>query len=422
MSAVDNNQGPLSRYLMLDLTHMLSGPYGTMLLTDLGMQTIKIEPPGKGEGTRNLLANDADYSRAGMGAYFITTNRNKKSVSVDLKSPEGLQIFYDLVRKADVVFDNFSPKVMERLKISHSCLSAINPRIVTCSVTGFGQTGPACDRPAFDMVAQGMGGGMSITGKPEHGPMRAGIPVGDLGGGVFGVIGVLTALHEREVTGVGRHVDISMLDCQFSMLNYMATMYLMSGKQPRQEGNGHFVHVPYNTFKTRTLHIIIAIIFDSFWPKLLRVLNLSHLDTETFREQPGRLANRDYIETEIEKVLETRDADYWLERLNTQKIPCAPVNQFEHAASDPQIRARDMVVDVPLHDGSSVQAPGNPVKIVGSDASTLQPPPRLGQHTAEVLSEYLEMAPEKLEAMEDRGIIQTNSPAKTEATDSVENV
>ena len=197
---------PLSHLVMLDLTHMLAGPYGTMVLADLGVRTIKIEPPGRGEMTRRLLA-DSEYAIDGMSPYVMTLTRNKESVALDLKSEEGLKLFYRLVEKADIVIDNFSPGVTERLKIDREHLAPVNPRIVTCSITGFGNTGPGRNRTAFDMVAQGMGGGMSITGAPESGPMRAGIPIGDLGGGMFGVIGILTALMERDRVIERGHVD-----------------------------------------------------------------------------------------------------------------------------------------------------------------------------------------------------------------------
>ena len=254
----------LSDVVMLDLTHMLSGPYGAMILTDLGVQAIKIEPPGRGEGTRSLQAKDPKNSLKGMGSYYLTLNRSKKSVCIDLKSEAGLKVFYELVKKADIVFDNFSAGVTTRLKIDHETLSKINPRIITCTVTGFGETGPDNKRPSFDMVAQATGGGMSITGTPEAGPMRAGIPHGDLGGGIFGAIGTLAALHQREQTGRGQHVDVGMTDVQISMLNYMATMYFLSGEVPYGIGNSHFVHVPYDSFETKTRHIILAIITDNF--------------------------------------------------------------------------------------------------------------------------------------------------------------
>ncbi len=221
----------LSGIRILDLTHMLSGPYGGMILADLGAETIKIEPL-HGEGTRKLLASDPSNSLGGMGAYFITLNRNKKSVAIDLKNQDGLALFYQLVEKADIVLSNFGAGVAERLKIGFETLSTVNPRIITCTISGFGSDGPNCQRPAFDQVAQATGGGMSITGTDPAHPVRAGIPIGDLGGGMFGVMGLLAALYERERSGSGQHVDISMLDCQISMLNYMATMHFLSGEDP----------------------------------------------------------------------------------------------------------------------------------------------------------------------------------------------
>ena len=212
---------------VLDLTHMLSGPYGSMILADLGAETIKVEPC-YGEGTRKLLATDPKNSLDGMGAYYITLNRNKKSVAMDLKTPEGLALFKDLVANVDIVISNFGAGVPERLGIDYVSLAEVNPRIITCTVSGFGSDGPGSKRPAFDQVAQAMGGGMSITGPDPQHMVRAGIPIGDLGGGMFGVMGILAALYEREHSGMGQHVDISMLDCQISMLNYMATMHFLS--------------------------------------------------------------------------------------------------------------------------------------------------------------------------------------------------
>ena len=372
---------------MLDLTHMLAGPYGAMLLADLGAETIKVEPPGKGEGTRGLLAGDPANSFKGMGAYFLTLNRNKRSVCLDLKSPRGLELFYRLVERADVVFDNFSFGVTRRLKIDHDALAAVNPRIITCSVTGFGETGPDPQRPAFDQVIQGMGGGMSITGYPDGGPLRAGIPIGDLGGGLFGAIGVLAALAARERTGRGQHVDISMLDCQISLLNYMATMYFLSGVNPEPLGNGHFVHVPYNTFRTQTQHIIIAVVFDSFWESFLEVIDVPALRDPKYKTQPGRYADRVRINAIIEETLAAQPAEHWLAALQAKRIPCAPVNNFEQALNDTQIRHRHMVVNVSHPQGGEVPMPGNPVKLSETYEDTYTAPPLLGQHTDEVLTE-----------------------------------
>lgn len=395
---------PLDNVIILDFTHMLSGPYGTMLLADLGARTIKIEPVKTGEGTRKLLAKDPDHSIEGMGAYFLTLARNKQSVAVDLKTEEGRALVYDLVRKADIVVDNYSRGVTGRLGIDHETLSAINPRIITCSVTGFGETGPNPDRPAFDLVAQGIGGGMSLTGEAGGTPLRAGIPIGDLGGGLFAAIGILAALNQRNLTGQGQHIDISMLDCQLSMLNYMATMQSLSGREPGRSGNGHFVHVPYNTYRTRTRHVILAVITDQFWQRLVDILDAPDLRKEVYLTQPGRWADRDFINARLQEILETESCEHWLARFGNQ-IPCAPVNDIAHAMADEQIRGRGMVVEVAHPSGRRVEMPGNPVKMSGMTEEVYTPPPLLGTHTDEVLDELLGLGAEARGALRARGII-----------------
>jgi crotonobetainyl-CoA:carnitine CoA-transferase CaiB-like acyl-CoA transferase len=371
---------------LLDLTHMLSGPYAGMILADLGAETIKIEPPGEGEGTRRLLAKDPKNSLHGMGAYFLTLNRNKKSITLNLKSEQGLALFYELVGTADIVLDNFSVGVTERLQISHRYLAGINPRIITCTITGFGETGPDNGRPAFDMVAQAMGGGMSITGQPEGAPTRAGIPIGDLGGGLMGVIGVLAALQARQQTGRGQHVDISMLDAQISLLNYMATMYLLSGEIPGKLGNAHFVHVPYNTFPCQDGYIIIAVITDNFWVNLMQLVDLPELDTAENKGQPGRWQNQAIINQRLGELFQTNTQAYWLQKLSAARIPCAPVNNFAQALTDVQIVARDMVIEVPHSQGGVARMPGNPIKLSETHEETYTSPPLLGEHTDEVLA------------------------------------
>lgn len=380
---------PLNGTIVLDLTHMLSGPYGTMLLSDLGARTIKVEPPGQGEGTRALLAGDPEYSRDGMGAYFLTLNRGKESVCIDLKSEQGREVFLDLVRQADVVFDNFSVGVPARLGIDHAALSKVNPRIITCSVTGFGETGPDIHRPAFDQVVQAMGGGMYITGEPDATPLRSGIPIGDLGGGLFGAMGVLAALAAREKTGRGQHVDISMLDAQISMLNYMATMYLMSGNVPGRIGNSHFVHVPYNAYRTRDGHIIVACIGDAFFERFLTVIDRPELRKPEYLRQPARLADKAHIDAVINEAFAEQSSAYWLGKLRAARVPCGPVNDFAQALADPQVVARDMVVEVPLPSGGAVRMPGNPIKLSDTAPAACTAPPRLGEHTASVLAELL---------------------------------
>lgn len=380
---------PLEGITVIDLTHMLSGPYGTMMLSDLGARTIKVEPPGRGEGTRELLATSPEYSRDGMGAYFLTLNRRKESVCIDLKSEQGREVFYDLVRKADVVFDNFGAGVPKRLGIDHDTLAKINSRIISCSVTGFGETGPDTQRPAFDQVVQAMGGGMSITGLPDQPPVRSGIPIGDLGGGIFGAMGVLAALQARERSGRGQHIDVSMLDAQISLLNYMATMYLMSGEVPGRIGNAHFVHVPYNTFHTQNGYIIIACIGDAFFERFLKVVPHPELMKPEYLRQPARFAARERIDAIINEELSKNTSEHWLGVLREARIPCGPVNDFSQALSDPQVVARNMVIEVPLHTGETVRMPGNPMKFSDSQDPAPAQPPRLGEHTDYVLGELL---------------------------------
>lgn len=396
---------PLSDVVVLDFTHMLSGPYCTMLLADLGAQTIKIEPPGTGEGTRKLLAQDPEHSVEGMGAYFLTLARNKQSICIDMKSEEGRRLFQRLAAHADVVVENFSPGVARRIGIDHATLSAINPRIITCSISGFGNSGPATDRPAFDMVAQGIGGGMSLTGEADGRPLRAGIPIGDLGGGMFGAIGILAALHARAATGRGQHVDVSMLDAQISMLNYMATMFLLSGRSPGRAGNGHFVHVPYDTFRTRTRDLIIAVITDNFWAELAQMIGDPDLMQERFAGQPGRFAERDFINGRLQAHFLKESCEHWLEKLAARRIPCAPVNDLAHALSDEQVRGRDMVVSIELPSGRRVEMPGNPVKLSESRDERYDPPPTLGRDTEPVLKRLGGLSDAEIAELRRRGII-----------------
>ncbi len=396
---------PLECVRVLDLTHMLSGPYGAMILADLGADTIKVEPL-MGEGTRKLLATDPRHSVDGMGAYFITLNRNKRSVCIDLKSERGLQLFYDLAKEADVVINNFSAGVPQRLKIDYDSLRKVNPRIVTCSVTGFGSNGPNYQRPAFDQVAQATGGGMSITGKDPDNPVRAGIPIGDLGGGMFAVMGILAALMERDRSGEGQDVDISMLDCQISLLNYMATMHFLSGEDPTPIGNSHFVHVPYNSYSTRDGHLVVAVITDNFWQNIKEVVQCPEFEQEKYDRQPARLADKEMIDRVLGEAFSSNTTQYWLDRLNERRIPCARVNKFSQALNDEQVRHRNMVVELQHPAGKHTFGPGNPIKLSRTDEESFTEAPMLGQHTATVLKDILHLADGDIEALRRDGVIQ----------------
>lgn len=395
---------PLAGLRILDLTHMLSGPYAGMILADLGAETIKVEPL-QGEGTRGLLATDPDNSLHGMGAYFLTLNRNKKSVAIDLKSMAGMDVFRQLVAVSDIVLSNFAAGVPERLGLDYDTLSRVNPRIITCTVTGYGSTGPGAHRPAFDQVAQAAGGGMSITGPDREHPVRAGIPIGDLGGGMFGVMGVLAALYERERSGHGQHVDIAMVDCQVAMLNYMATMHFLSGQDPYPIGNAHFVHVPYDTFRCADGFIVIAVITDNFWQNLKKVVACPEFDDPAFDGQPGRWAGREFINRQLKAILGQHSCAHWLALLEAERIPCAPVNSFSQALSDPQVLHRNMVIDLYHPDGSSTRGPGNPIKLSRNNEESFSPAPLLGSDTDSVMAELLGMTAADIAALKAQGVI-----------------
>ena len=379
---------PLEGIKVLDLTHMLAGPYAGMVLADLGADVVKVEPLGTGEMTRGLLSDDPNNSFKGFGAYFLTLNRNKKSVSLDLKDAQGLDVFYDLVKSTDVVLNNFSAGVVKKLKIDFDHLSKINSKIITCSITGFGETGKHSSRPAYDQIVQAYSGGMSITGADASTPTRAGIPIGDLGSGLFSVIGMLSALLSREKTGKGQHLDLSLLDVQISLLTYMATMQTLSGVNPEPIGNAHFVHVPYNSFTTKDGFVVIAVITDAFWQGLLNIVDVDNLRKEEFKSSTGRLQNQKFIESELNKKLSTETSEHWINALNSAKVPCAPINSFSQALSDEQVIHRNMVVEVEHPDGGKVKMPGNPIKLSYTDEDSFSPPPHLGQHTKETLIEW----------------------------------
>ena len=398
---------PLEGIKVLDLTHMLAGPYAGMVLADLGADVVKVEPLGTGEMTRGLLSDDPNNSFKGFGAYFLTLNRNKKSVSLDLKDAQGLDVFYDLVKSTDVVLNNFSAGVVKKLKIDYDHLSKINSKIITCSITGFGETGKHSSRPAYDQIVQAYSGGMSITGADASTPTRAGIPIGDLGSGLFSVIGMLSALLSREKTGKGQHLDLSLLDVQISLLTYMATMQTLSGVNPEPIGNAHFVHVPYNSFTTQNGFVVIAVITDAFWQGLLNIVDVDNLRKEEFKSSTGRLQNQKFIESELNKKLSTETSEHWINALNSVKVPCAPINSFSQALSDEQVIHRNMVVEVEHPDGGKVKMPGNPIKLSYTDEDSFSPPPHLGQHTKETLIEWCNYSESEIEELIKKKVIAT---------------
>ncbi|NND45421.1 MAG: CoA transferase [Xanthomonadales bacterium] len=390
---------------VLDLTHMLSGPFGAMLLADLGAETIKVEPL-EGEGTRRWCERDPELSIDGMGVYFMTLNRNKHSISVDLKSPDGQALFQDLVRCSDVVISNFGPGVAQRLGVDAASLRAVNPRIVSCSISGYGSDGPAFDRASFDLVAQAASGMMSVTGENADRPLRTGTPIADIGGGLYAALGILAALVERDRSGEGQHVDISMLDCQLSLLSYLVSMAGFTGRDPAPMGNAHSVHVPYNSYRTADGFIVIAVLTDRFWQNLKEALACDELDRPEFDTQPGRVAARELIDAHIGKLLATRPSAHWLDRLAAHRVPAGPVNTITQAMEDPQVVHRNMIVDLAHPNGETRKGPGNPVKLSRSGGEAFAPAPELGTDTERILAEVLGLNADQVDGLKQKGVVR----------------
>jgi len=366
---------------------MLAGPYTTMILADLGAEVVKIEQPKTGDITRNLLKDDPKYSLDGIGAYHLTLGRNKKSVELDLKSEEGLKLFKELAEVADVVVDNFSQGVTKRLGIDHQSLKAVNPKIITCSISGFGDT--EVNRPAYDNLIQGYAGAMSITGTDKENPVKSGIPIADLGAGLYAVIGILSAIQSREKNDSGEHVDISMLDTQVSLLTYMATMHFLSGENPEPIGNQHMNHVPFNSYRTSDGFIQIGVVAEDFWPSLIEALDLKQLDTEENKVRSGRLKNREHIDQAVQEVFITNTTEHWLKTLQEHRVPCGPINTLSETFQDADLLKRNMIIEVLQDSGASVKMPGNPVKISNHDEE-FRRSPKLGEHTSEIFKDWLD--------------------------------
>ena len=366
---------------------MLAGPYTTMILADLGAEVVKIEQPKTGDITRNLLKDDPKYSLDGIGAYHLTLGRNKKSVELDLKSEKGLKLFKELAEVADVVVDNFSQGVTKRLGIDHQSLKEVNPKIITCSISGFGDT--EVNRPAYDNLIQGYAGAMSITGTDKENPVKSGIPIADLGAGLYAVIGILSAIQSREKNDTGEHVDISMLDTQVSLLTYMATMHFLSGENPEPIGNQHMNHVPFNSYRTSDGFIQIGVVAEDFWPSLIKALDLRQLDTEENKVRSGRLKNREHIDQAVQEVFITKTTEHWLKTLQEHRVPCGPINTLSETFQDADLLKRNMIVEVLQESGASVKMPGNPVKISNHDEE-FRRSPKLGEHTSKIFKDWLD--------------------------------
>ena len=386
---------------VVDLTMIVSGPYAAAILGDLGADVIKVEPPG-GENARRFGGGDPALMMGSLTPHIMNLQRNKRGVVVDLRSAGGKEVFADLVRWADVVIDNYRPGVTERLGADYASLRALNPRVIACSITGFGLTGPGRDRAALDATVQAYAGVMGMTGDPEGSPVRAGPLYGDLCAGMAGALGVLAALAARERTGEGQHVDISMLDVQMSLINYHAVMHLMSGIPTPRTGNEMMLHVPYNAYRASDGWLFIAVGVDAHWRALVEAVNApdagmqgaaraaaESLADGAFTDRAGRIANRERINAALKAVIAADTRDRWVARLSAAGIAVAPVNTLDEAVRDPQVRERAMIVEVEHPEGGMYEATGNPFKLSAAPEERFTPPPTLGQHTEEVLRSVL---------------------------------
>ncbi len=397
--------GPLSHIRVLDLTEFLAGPYGTQILGDLGAEIIKIESV-HGDSSRSVPPNFV----AGSSTYFACINRNKKSIVIDLKSPEGVEIVRDLARKCDVLFENRRPGVLARMGLSYEDIAKQNPGIVWCSVSGFGQDGPDRDHAAYDMIVQAMSGGMSLTGEKGGRPVRAGVPIGDLAAGMYGVIGVLAALTKRAQTGLGDYIDVAMLDVQVSFLNYQAANYLHSGKVPGPQGREHDSLPTYRCFEARDgVELAITANTEKMWQDMCRVLGVPHLiDDPRFLTVPDRNRHRAELIALLEAAFKTKDADEWVKLLRAEGVPVGPVNTIDRALAEPQIAHRGMVLELKGHDHDQrVRVAGDPIKMKRSRRKAHRFPPRLAQDTLDVLTNTLGYSAERAEALVRKAVVST---------------
>jgi crotonobetainyl-CoA:carnitine CoA-transferase CaiB-like acyl-CoA transferase len=387
---------------VLDLSHMLAGPYGSMLLADMGADVIKIEAPGGGDPMRVM---GPPFLGGGESAYFLAVNRNKKSVAVNLNEAAGREVFLDLVKAADVVWENFRPGVLARLGCDYGTLSAANPRLVLCSISAYGQDGPYRDWPAFDLALQAMGGGMSLTGEPDSHPVRMGLPMGDLTGGIMGALAVAAALFRRQLSGQGAHIDLSLLDCQASLLTYLAQYFWTDGRVPGPQGSGHESVVPYQALATRDGHVIVAV-FEKFWGGFCRAAGHPEWERDPrFAGNRDRVAHRAALMPLIEAAFASRTTEEWLARLSAEDVPAAPIQSMDRVLADPQLRLRQMVVEMRHPRHGTIPTLGTPVKVDGRMELEVAPPPALGEHTEGVLRELLKYPTERIAELRRMGVI-----------------
>ncbi|MBU7048140.1 MAG: CoA transferase [Theionarchaea archaeon] len=392
---------PLENLKVLDLSRVLAGPYCTMMLADMGADVTKVEQPGTGDDTRAW----GPPFEGGESSYYLSINRNKKSLTLNLKSKEGRDIFYELSKTADVIIENFRPGTTENLGVSYQDICGINDKIVYCSISGFGQNGPYRSYPLYDLILQGMGGLMSMTGEEGRPPVRIGVAITDIAAGLFAAYGILLALYSREKTGKGQYIDISMLDCQVSWLTYQAGFFFATGSSPKKMGSAHPTIVPYQAFQTKSGYITVAVGNEKLWQRFCVALDHEELYKDPkYKTNRDRITNRNELICTLERIFSEKTAEEWLKSLGDAGVPAGPVYTFDQIFSDPQVRYRDMVVPMDHPTAGAITQLGIPVKLSETHGSVESPPPLLGEHTREILKSmgYTE---DTIHVLREKGVI-----------------
>ena len=404
---------PLSHIRILDLSRVLAGPWCSQLLADLGAEVIKIERPGSGDETRAWgppYLKDAEGKDTTEAAYYLAINRNKESVTVDLAHPEGQKIVRELAMKCDVVLENYKVGGLKKYGLDYESLSRLNPRLVYCSITGFGQNGPWADRPGYDFIIQGIGGLMSVTGeadgRPGGGPQKVGVALVDILTGLYAANAIQAALIEREKSGLGQHIDVSLLDTQVASLANLSLNYLCSGKSPQRMGNAHPNIAPYQVLATSDGHFIVAVGNDGQFRRFCEVLDLPGMaDDDRFATNAARVRNRAELDAAIEARAKTQTKQYWLEKLEAADVPCGPINTLEEVFAEPQLAAREMLVTMPHPTAGNVRLVGNPIKLSRTPVSYRTPPPMLGEQTEMVLQNICKLTDEQINGLRETGTL-----------------
>jgi formyl-CoA transferase len=396
------NDLPLSGIRVLDLSRILAGPWCTMLLGDLGAEVIKVERPGAGDDTRTWGPPFA----GGESAYYLCCNRNKKSITVDLKNPLGAELVKEFAKVSDVLVENFTPGLMRRFGLDFETLRQLNPRLIYCSITAYGQDGPYRDRPGYDMVLSAVGGLMWITGPQGGEPCKVGVAITDVVTGVHASGAIMASLLWRQRSGRGQYIDLSLLDAQASALANIASSYLVAGKEATRWGTAHESIVPYQVFPTRDHPIAIAVANQKLWVNFCKLIGKEEwVDDPRFESNPKRVENRDVLLPLVADVLAQRTCDEWVELFVAAAIPCGPVNNMQRLFSDPQVLHRNMVVEVPHPTIGTLRLGGIPVKYGETPASVRLPPPLLGEHTDEILTNVLGYSAERIAQLRHQGAV-----------------